>query len=166
MLSLMLHCSFWRTLFQPESIIFTLKLNVSGMLHQHRTLARYSPCFKFPSIVSIRQSCNSVVNRVLTYFFPVMLWNKYIHIQLPQGGEMEKKIVEKCKQTTLRIQRRNKASHKAKFHKVHWAGWQTSPPSAQLWKNRHISSAVTSYDFIWTYELIADLRLNFNSHLL
>lgn len=82
------------------------------------TLAIYNPCFKFPCIVSIRQSCNSIINRMLTYFFPVMLWKKYIHIQLPQGGEMEKKIVEKCKQTTWGSRREMKPLIRLNFIKV------------------------------------------------
>lgn len=42
----------------------------------------------------------------------------------------------------------------------------TSLPAVQLRSNSYISGAVTNYDFTGVSELIGDLRLNFNSHLL
>lgn len=135
------------------------------------TLARNktAPASNFLAFVSIKQSCNSILNRMLTlffFFFPSgAMKETYPHSAIT-GWRNGKEDWRKVQMERLGIKKRNEACHKAKFHKGHWAGWQTSPPSAQLWKNRRISSAVTSCDFTGTCELIADLRLNFNSHLL
>lgn len=134
-----------------------------------------APASNFPAFVSTRQSCNPILDRMFISFFfflPVVLWKYTIRIQLPQVGENktgQRNGKEDCRKVQLNhlgIKKRNGACHKAKFHKGHWAGLQTSPPSAQLWNNRRISGAVTRCDSPGACELIGDLRLNFNSHLL
>lgn len=85
------------------------------------TLARnkIAPASDFLAFVSIRQSCNSILNRMLTlFFFPVVLWKKSIRIQLSQGGEMEKKIEERCKWSTWGSRREMKPVIRLNFIKV------------------------------------------------
>lgn len=120
-LSLMLYCSLWRILFQPESITFTEKLTVSGMPHQHLYTSKEqgSPCFKFPCLCQYQAELQFYFKQdAYIFFFSVVLWKKSIHIQLPQGGEMEKKIVERCKWTTWGSRREVKPVIRLNFTKV------------------------------------------------
>lgn len=87
------------------------------------TLARNktAPASNFLAFVSIKQSCNSILNRMLTlffFFFPVVLWKKPIRIQLSQGGEMEKKIEERCKWSAWGSRREMKPVIRLNFIKV------------------------------------------------
>ena len=169
-------CDHWRYIAVSKGYSSNLKASSSHrswlFLACHTstcTLAtnKIAPASNFLAFVSIRQSCKSILNRMLTYFFFFSGAMKAIYLHSASSGWRNgKEDCRKVQMDHVGIKKRNEACHTAKFHKGHFHKGQTSPPSAQLWKNRHIFSAVTSCDFTGTCKLIADLRLNFNSHLL